>query len=60
MGKRIADTLTAAFPLLLRYVGLLGAVYETVFEHADRPALLMLFGAMMGLSTLAAEFFRRE
>lgn len=29
--------------------GLAGVFYETVFDRADRPTLLLLFGAMMGL-----------
>lgn len=29
--------------------GLLGIIYETVIEHGDRPTLLVLFGAMVGL-----------
>lgn len=29
--------------------GLAGVFYETVFDKADRPTLLLLFGAMMGL-----------
>ena len=30
-------------------VGVAGVVYETGFEHADRPTLYVLFGAMIGL-----------
>lgn len=30
-------------------VGILGIVYETVVVHGDRPTLLVLFGAMVGL-----------
>lgn len=29
--------------------GLIGVFYETVFDKADRPTLLLMFGAMMGL-----------
>lgn len=29
--------------------GLAGVFYETVFDKTDRPTLLLLFGAMMGL-----------
>jgi hypothetical protein len=29
--------------------GLAGVFYETIFDKADRPTLLLLFGAMMGL-----------
>lgn len=29
--------------------GLAGVVHETVFQEADRPTLLLLFAAMMGL-----------
>lgn len=34
---------------ILFCAGLLGVLYQTVVEHADRPVLLALFGAMMGL-----------
>jgi hypothetical protein len=34
---------------ILFFAGLLGAVHETLFANADRPALLVLFGGMMGL-----------
>jgi len=29
--------------------GFLGVIYETVVEQVDRPALLAVFGAMLGL-----------
>lgn len=29
--------------------GIAGVFYETVFQSSDRPYLLVLFGAMMGL-----------
>jgi hypothetical protein len=29
--------------------GLLGTAHETLLEHAERPTLLVLFAAMMGL-----------
>ena len=35
--------------LVLFTAGLAGIVYETVFEDIDRPVLLLLFGAMVGL-----------
>lgn len=39
----------AWFPVLLRYGALAGVLYETIFEQFDRPYLLALFGAMLGL-----------
>ncbi len=30
-------------------VGLLGVAHETLVSHADRPTLLLLFAAMIGL-----------
>jgi hypothetical protein len=30
-------------------VGLLGAIHETLFTDIERPSLLILFAAMMGL-----------
>lgn len=41
---------------LLFAVGLLGIVYETVIVRVDRPALLALFGGMIGLPA----FFRLD
>lgn len=34
---------------LLLIVGLLGVAHETLVNHTDRPTLLLLFGAMIGL-----------
>lgn len=34
---------------ILFVVGLAGILYETLAEHADRPTLLLLFAAMVGL-----------
>lgn len=33
----------------LRCAGLAGITYQTVWQSADRPTLLLLFGAMIGL-----------
>jgi hypothetical protein len=41
------------FPVLARYGGLIGVFYEAVYQKLDRPYLLALFGAMMGLSELS-------
>jgi hypothetical protein len=30
-------------------VGIAGIIYETVFQQVDRPTLLVLFAAMVGL-----------
>lgn len=35
--------------LVLFIFGLGGITYETVADHSDRPTLLILFGAMVGL-----------
>lgn len=35
--------------VVLFFAGLVGVGYETVFEHSDRPTLLLLFAAMIGL-----------
>lgn len=37
------------FPVIMKYAGLAGVIYETGFAEVDRPYLLALFGAMMGL-----------
>lgn len=34
---------------VLFVAGLGGIGYETIFQHGDRPTLLILFGAMVGL-----------
>jgi hypothetical protein len=41
--------------------GLSGIVYETVWEHTDRPDLLILFGGMVGLEgVIRADAARRS
>ena len=35
--------------LVLFVAGLAGIAWETLFEEVDRPALLALFGGMLGL-----------
>lgn len=37
---------------ILFWAGLAGITYETVVEHADRPYLLAVFGAMVGLAPI--------
>lgn len=37
------------FPVVMKYAGLAGVIYETAWAETDRPYLLALFGAMMGL-----------
>ena len=50
MTRRNADWWTTKTrDLVLFVVGLLGVIYETVLEQVDRPALLALFGGMLGL-----------
>lgn len=41
---------------VLRLVGLAGILYETTQQKSDRPSLLILFGAMIGLP----EFLKRD
>lgn len=40
---------------LLFVVGLLGIAHQTLVEHIDRPALLAVFSAMMGLPLFLAK-----
>lgn len=40
---------------ILFVVGLLGIAYETLIAHADRPTLLIMFGAMVGLPAFLRE-----
>lgn len=35
-------------------MGTLGVIHETLFQHAERPTLLILFAAMMGLPAFLA------
>jgi hypothetical protein len=35
--------------VVLFLAGLLGVAHETLLENSDRPELLLMFGAMMGL-----------
>lgn len=39
-----------AWPWIVRFGGLSGAMYEVFVDKLDRPALLALLGAMMGLA----------
>lgn len=48
----------SAFPAVVRYAGLAIALYETLGEQSDRPALLGLAGSMM-LGSLALEAWVR-
>lgn len=46
---------------VLFVAGIAGVAYETLFEHIDRPQLLILFAAMLGLpAMLRADTARRE
>lgn len=40
------------FPKIVQWVGLGIAIYETLIEHVDRPSLLILAAAMMGLDSV--------
>lgn len=39
--------------------GLAGLGYETVVDHSDRPVLLAVFAAMVGIDVLAAGLMPR-
>lgn len=47
------DVLDARFPVAMKYAGLVGVAYETLWEQIDRPYLLGLFGTMMGIGQVA-------
>lgn len=47
------DAFLEWFPVLLRYGALAGVFHQAVFAKFDRPYLLALYGAAMGLSELA-------
>ena len=40
--------------------GLLGIIHETVYGNLERPSLLVLFGAMIGLPVFLAQDERRR
>lgn len=42
--------------VILKVAGLAGIIYETVLQEADRPELLLLFAAMVGLGN----FMKRD
>lgn len=45
----LAERANELFPVIMKYAGLAGVIYETAWADIDRPYLLALFGAMMGL-----------
>lgn len=48
-------------PVLTRYGALCGVAWETLVRDVDRPYLLALFGAMLGLGEVAAAWrIKRE
>jgi hypothetical protein len=55
---RLKENASSWYPVVQQYVlligGILGIAYETVRDHIDRPGLLLVFMAMMGLSSVAA------
>jgi hypothetical protein len=48
------ETFLAWFPVVMRYGALIGVLHQAVWENFDRPYLLAVYGAMMGLGELAA------
>lgn len=41
------------FPVLMRFGALAGVAHQAIWEQFDRPYLLALYGAMLGLSEVA-------
>lgn len=39
-----------AWPWMVRSIGIIIALYETIFEHADRPSIILLAAGCLGLS----------
>ena len=35
---------------MVRSIGIIIALYETIFEHADRPSIILLAAGCLGLS----------
>lgn len=44
----------AWFPVIMRYGALIGVAHQAIFAKFDRPALLALYGAMLGLGEVVA------
>lgn len=49
-----------AFARAVHIAGLVGALYEVFIDRLDRPALLALLGAMMGLADKVAKNGKRK
>jgi len=45
---------------ILRIIGLAGIVWQTVFDNNDKPALLILFGGMIGVGTVSKLAIKRN
>jgi len=45
---------------VLFVVGLLGVAHETLLNEADRPTLLLLFAAMIGLPAFISQDEKKE
>ena len=41
------------FPVVMRYGALFGVAHQAIWREFDRPSLLALYGAMLGLSEIA-------
>ena len=52
--------MTIARDSVLFIVGLLGVAHETLISKADRPTLLLLFAAMVGLPAFISSDAKRE
>jgi hypothetical protein len=50
----------AWFPVILRYGAVLGVIHQAVFEEFDRPYLLALYGAALGLSEVVSVVLGRK
>lgn len=59
MTSHPKPALERAWPWIIRFGGLAIAFYETLFENADRPSLLLLAAGMLGLPEFV-KFQRRN
>lgn len=48
------ESFLAWFPVVMRYGALAGVLHQALWKNFDRPSLLAVYGAMMGLGELAA------
>ena len=54
------DVFLRWFPVIVRYGAIVGVAHQALFASFDRPYLLALYGAALGLNELAQAITRRN